>query len=175
MKIENNFKNPATVRGFSLIEVLFSLLVFSFGAISILGLMVSTTKNEVLSKDQIIAAQLVQEGMELTRNLADNKYALASGTYRVDYLVDNINANGRFSSSADKRLYLKNGYFSHDSTGTSTKFYRKIETDVSVANQITITSTVFWGDTTGTFPATCNIATKCETAKVVVFNTSYTP
>lgn len=161
-----------TGKGFSLIEVLFSLAVFFIGIVSILALMISNTKTEILSKDQLIASQLVQEGIELVRNLVDNEYVITPGqSYCVDYLVNSTDPSGHFSVAADNqsyRLYQKNGFFSHDNSGSPTKFYRKIEVSSPNAGQTLIRATVFWGDTAGVFPTVCNIGAKCETSVSIV-------
>lgn len=61
-----------TKRGFSLVEVLFSLLVLTLGIAGVLTLMTGNIKNAVDAKNQVIASQLAQEGYEMVRNLRDN-------------------------------------------------------------------------------------------------------
>ena len=123
-------------RGFSLIEVLLSLVVLSFGITAVAVLMVNNIKNLQTSKNQIIALQLAQEGIELVRNLKDNNTAFISKPTAPkvdgsDYSIDKDTSFGDFSSDADaKRLNLTVPpaaiFYTHSGT-TATKFFRKIK------------------------------------------------
>jgi prepilin-type N-terminal cleavage/methylation domain-containing protein len=158
-------------KGFSLIEVLFSIVVLSIGIVSVLVIMGDNIKTSILAKNQIIAAQLVQEGVELVRNLNDNGDSqLVVGTSYDDYIVDKQPSSSIvFQPSGDFRLYLNGSVYSHDANGEETKFFRKIKvTDDS--NQRVITSTVVWNED-GNFPADltdCLALNGCATASSVI-------
>jgi len=157
-------------KGFSLIEVLFAIVVLSIGIVSVLIIMGTNIKTSILAKNQIIAAQLVQEGIELVRNLNDNEDPrLVAGTnydgYRVNF--DTASTSIDFVSSADYRLNLVGDSYSH-SNGEATRFSRKIDISDDGEQRI-ITSTVVW-NSEGDFPAIadCNILNECATANSVI-------
>ena len=160
--------------GFSLVEVLFSLLVLTLGIVGVVLIMTANIKVYVEAKNQIIAAQLVQAGTELVKNLNDNGQ-FTDGTsylnYKVDANVSTSPATIRFvSAGTNYQLYLdSNGFYSHTSSGgTSTKYIRRIDIDgTSAVGQRKVTSKVAW-DGTGTFPATCNISSKCISSVLVI-------
>jgi prepilin-type N-terminal cleavage/methylation domain-containing protein len=157
-------------KGFSLVEVLLSLMVLSIGISGITILMTTNIKNTIVAKNQIIASSLAQEGIELVRNLKDSRDVsmdvFVAGPAYIDKSIDNTGLN--MNSAAAKRLYQKNGLYSHDSSGTATatKFYRKVEFVVTgiagppSTRVITVTSYVTW-KSGGTFAGTCNIANEC--------------
>lgn len=124
-------------KGLSLVEVLVSLLALSFGVIAVSMLMVGNFKNSQDTRNQIIAAQLTQEGTELVRNLKDSG-ALDGAVYRnsscppshcqdqrIDYTMASLSNGG-------KQLYLRNNFYEHQSGGgTPTKFFRKIDLEIT--------------------------------------------
>ncbi len=162
-------------KGFSLIEVLFSLLVLSIGIVSIVAIMTANIKTSAMARNQIIAAQLTQEGIELVRNLNDNSMLTDKTDYN-DHRIDMDAATGEisFPNAGNFRLYLDetSGYYSHSGGGTPTKFCRKIDIDGSVSGKRIVTSEVWWdGPDNLNPPAICNVSNKCITASLVI---SYT-
>lgn len=178
--MNNNFSKYRA--GFSLVEVLFSLTVLSVGVASVAVLMTSNIKNSITAKNQVIASQLAQEGVELVKNIKDNQDLTAlrftadmqtGNDYRVDFDSNyaTFKGSGTVSSGFDnKQLFLKlnGGIFMHESamTPTPTKFYRKISVTVTppappvtTTGSAEVTSYVIWGGTE--FPTTCNTANKC--------------
>ncbi|HBI33892.1 MAG TPA: hypothetical protein DEA43_02665 [Candidatus Moranbacteria bacterium] len=166
-------------QGFSLVEVLISLLVLSIGISSVLFLMTANTKNSINAKNQIIASGLAQEGIELVRNLKDNNPATfttditTQNDYRIDYTFSyDAFRNSNNASNAQKQLFLNgNGFYSHSNGvgAISTKFYRKISVSiatVSLKKVATITSYVSWNDSG--IPAVCNVANKCVSVVAVL-------
>jgi prepilin-type N-terminal cleavage/methylation domain-containing protein len=161
-------------KGFSLVEVLFALLVLTVGITSILFIMVRNIRNSIEAKDQIIAAELVQEGMELVRNLNDNKF-LINGTAYPNMRVDVTESGGGsvitfVEAGTDWRLFIVSGAYAHSggSAGTETKFSRRIDVfDDSATSQRTIRSRVSWNGL-GTIPVNCNIANQCASADSII-------
>lgn len=156
-------------QGFSLVEVLFSLMVLSVGVASIAVLMTSNIKNSINAKNKIVASELAQEGIELMRNLKDNKSPimedLVAGTYsnrRIDKdssVADDINGN-------DKQLYLNNSFYTHNASGIPTKFHRSISFSVAgnasatpSTRVTTVTSFVSW-NSAGSF-SPCDDSNEC--------------
>jgi prepilin-type N-terminal cleavage/methylation domain-containing protein len=126
-------KNSKFNRGFSLIEVLVTLLILSFGIAAVTFLMAANIQSSIDAKNQIIASQLAQEGAELVRNLKDNRnsdlYNLTKGgspynNLRIDMTMSKLD------SGPDKRLYLNGNFYTHSLAGTSTKFFRTLSLEV---------------------------------------------
>jgi len=176
MKKDINKKNK---RGFSLIEVLIALFILSFGVSAVFVLMSSSIKDAQTSKNQTIAAQLAQEGIELVKNFKDN--AATPATFSTELAIGGVDFRADYSSTyvlfkqsptsfpgpVNKKLYLDSGFYTHtaSSTSTDTKFLRKIAVSVdAVSKNATITVTISWNGTD--FPAEtaadpCNITKKC--------------
>lgn len=164
-----NQKKIQTIKqqGFSLVEVLFALLVFAIGITSILFIMVRNIRNSIEARDQIVAAELVQEGLELVRNLNDNLQLTVGANY-PNFRVDASNTIISFTDAGTNwRLFNNNGAYSHNTAGTVTKFARRIDVVDGEAGQRTIISMVAW-DNTGEIPPVCNITTHCASARAVV-------
>lgn len=165
-----------TEQGFSLVEVLLSMLVLSVGIAGILVLMTSNIKNSITAKNQIIASGLAQEGIELVRNLKDNNpedFKSSGANYKIngDYRIDVDTSYAAFVPGGDTRLYLptSGGIYSHASgAGTvATKFHRKIEiANDAVDENVRVVSYVSWNGTG--IPATCNVGNKCASVQTVL-------
>jgi prepilin-type N-terminal cleavage/methylation domain-containing protein len=166
-------------KGFSLVEVLFALLVLAVGIVGVLTIMVGNIKNSIEARDQIIAAELVQEGLELVRHLSDNA-SLSPGnkpSHRVwaDDFSGGVASIWFTSVTAPAfRLFIRNNAYVHQFPAqvgdVATRFARRIDV-VDALNpadkQRTITSTVSW-DNTGDIPAVCNIANRCARGSLVI-------
>lgn len=172
----HKFRKP----GFSLIEVLIAILILLFGIMAIAVLMVNNIKNLQTSKNQIQAAMLAQEGIELVRNMKDSGDLNSDAPGVCEYtgrladtvLCDDlrIDKDNDLNKGSGRQLYLDaNNFYVHNNTGTSaTKFFRKIDLSISeeyVASdskrEIKVTSFVSWNDAGIPTPADCNIGNKC--------------
>jgi type II secretory pathway pseudopilin PulG len=160
-----------------LIEVLVSLFVLSIGITAIAVLMVDNIKNLQTSKNQIVASQLAQEGIELVRNLKDNNSdsvinnmntaGSPYNNYRIDKDMSSVNST---NNTGEQLLYLNGSFYTH-TTGSPTKFFRRIDFIVSgsalpapSSRQIKATCYVTWNNTgflAMSLPADCNVANKC--------------
>ncbi|EKE19313.1 MAG: hypothetical protein ACD_9C00051G0003 [uncultured bacterium] len=181
--------------GFSLIEVLITLMILSVGISAITALMTGNIRTTVNAKNQIIASELAQEGIEMVRNIRESNIVAGRDSFtnlmhtttinqtlcRIDYDDDvltwkiddaaNCNQGAAGLGAGNYRLYLKNGFYSHDSTGSSTKFARRMvfsqqdengDPDTS-ANpyRILVRSIVSWDDQFPEVIGSCTIANKC--------------
>ena len=168
--------------GFSLIEVLVAMLVLSMGFAAVFSLMTINIRSSENAKNQIIASQLAQEGLELVRNLRDNgsldasypdSAACTPASKCIDLRIDKDDTVLNTSTALSKLLYLNNNFYTH-TAGTATKFFRKIDLSItgdknatpSSTRVITVTSYVTWNGTG--VPATCNIGNKCVSAVSVL-------
>ena len=187
----NNIKDK---KGFSILETIIAAFVLSIGILTVVGLISSSLKNSMDSRNQIIASELVQEGIELARNVRDGNFITGSSDSFTGFPASNL-ADCRVSKldfspkidcgSGDKRMIYANGYYIHngqDSSGTSTQFFRRItfqyfKSDGSAAANptdpatvsATITSMVSWnGSIPSTNTALCNAARKCVYTQLVL-------
>ncbi|MDA9129455.1 prepilin-type N-terminal cleavage/methylation domain-containing protein [Candidatus Gracilibacteria bacterium] len=71
MRVQNS---QAKYSGFSIIEVLIGIFIFSLGLISIYAILVSSLSVNERNKNSIIASNLAREQIELLRNIRDTNY-----------------------------------------------------------------------------------------------------
>ncbi len=71
MNYFNSSKNKKNQRGLTIIEALVSLVVLSMGLIPALAIISSSIRLSSLIKNNLIAANLAQEGVEVIRSLRD--------------------------------------------------------------------------------------------------------
>jgi type II secretory pathway pseudopilin PulG len=182
------FSNKPTLRsgkksaGFSLIEVVISVFLVAVGLVSSVQLISSGIYTSLDSRDQMIAAELAQEGVELVRNIRDNNWLNegngGSFTYfpnnrqncRIDKNYDyDVTPNIGCHINDDKRLYLENNFYVHNSTNTtSTKFHRRLDISDSSANR-ELKVYVYWGaDLDNGADPDCKLSNKCVSAKTIL-------
>src|SRR3989344_2191388 len=133
--------------GFTLIELVASLIVLI--AILQTFLLISANVNSSsMLRDSLIASNLVQEGIEVVRNIRDrdsflgNSFgaSLPNGSWRVQW-----NSTSLLDLSGDPSLKKDSAskFFSYDS-GSDTIFRRTISISAISANEIRVISTVRW-------------------------------
>lgn len=79
--------------GFTLVEIIVVLFVISLGLVGVLTLIVQNIQSQSYNKNNLIAYQLAQEGIELIRKVRDSNWKasqpfntnLADGEYYMDY------------------------------------------------------------------------------------------
>jgi type II secretory pathway pseudopilin PulG len=128
-----NFKKEPLKRpGFTLVEIVVVLFIISLGLIGVLTLIIQNIQSQSYNKNNLIAYQLAQEGIELVRKVRDSNWKahvpyntnLVDGEYYMDYL-DTIPT----SSTGPTSLVLKtdnNGFYIHDAAGSDSGFSRKL-------------------------------------------------
>jgi len=70
--------------GFSIIEVLVGIFIFSFGLVSIFMLLTSSLNLNEYNKNKIIAGNLAREQIELFRNIRDTNYETLHKWNQID-------------------------------------------------------------------------------------------
>lgn len=155
MKQKNKLKRQF---GFSILEVIIAILIISIGMIGVLSLITQNIQVQYIGKNDLIASQLAQEGLELVRNIRDENWLVGAGGdtwksgngdanmnivqdggYAIDYSgvivdVDSIDNAGLKIDAAD--------FYAHGA-GQATAFYRLI-TVVDNAEYLEVESKVRW-------------------------------
>jgi len=169
-------------KAFSFVEVMISVFLLSVGMIAIITLMSGNLRDSLDSRNQVIAAGLAQEGIELVKNVRDTNWLVhktnpvvhsfdgfpntASGTNcTIDYTLIGLGALN--CNPASNILKIDNNSFYNHTGVTDTRFQRKLVISDSVADKNVI-SMVIWG---GSFPpdfSTCNTSTKCAYAQLTL-------
>jgi Tfp pilus assembly protein PilV len=165
-------------KGFSFVEVLVSVFLLSVGLIAVISLFSAQVLKMMNNRDYAIAAFLAQEGTELAVNIRDTNWANDQKAFDYNNTLPAASANNCIVSynsvsiscggSSDNNLYLNSGkYYSHNSSGTKTKFRRKIEItydtgSASSASSMKVISVVIWEGEN--FPSESNLENKCNFA-----------
>gem|GEM_PF-333468 len=150
----------ARLTGFTVLEIIAVIFIASLGLIGVLALATQNIKVSSLNRNELIASQLAQEGLELVRNQRDknwldgNDWKLGAGagsdsdiyqdgTYAIDYNNGITNVTG--IDSPDAVLKINNGFYEHNS-GTPTIFSRLITVIDNASDYMEIESNVRWSD-----------------------------
>lgn len=147
-------KNNYNQSGFSLIEVLAVLFVVSIALLGLVSLIVQNIQVQSVNKNNLIAYNLAQEGIELIRQTRDSNWRaaaafdkdLTTGIYYIDY------RDSKPKQTGNGLIYLYNGFYIN-STGTEsgaipTIFTREIYLDKPVydGNPLQVRSLITWID-----------------------------
>lgn len=174
-----NIKQKNKYPAFSIIEVLASLFLFSAAIIGTVSLMSGEIWKSIEKRNEAIAGQLSQEGIELVRNIRDNNWVKKENAFegfdagdierKIDYTDLSLKPLGGFSSTS---LYLSgSGFYSHSSTGSSeTVFNRKIIINSLSPKQKEVFSMVAWNRDDFPAIADCEFYNKCFYVKTVLSN-----
>jgi Tfp pilus assembly protein PilV len=144
--------------GFSFIELLAVMFIVNVALITLISMSMQAIQTERFNRNVLIAAQLAQEGIELVRNIRDTDWQAGAspnsvfnpasdGVYAMDYTLSPATALTGGLADANAKLYLdSSGYFSHSSTGSSTKFRRAITIQTNGATSTDVSSEVQFSD-----------------------------
>jgi len=146
---------------FSLVEIVVILFIISLGLVGILSLIIQNIQSQSYNKNNFIAYQLAQEGVELIRQVRDSnwKNGVNFGTNLVplsgfvaEYYMDYRDTMPHDASSNPTLLTILKqdsaGFYFHGATSaaTTTPFSRLIRvTDLS-ENNFRVNSLVSWQD-----------------------------
>jgi len=121
--------NDLKTEGFTLLEGIVAIFLITVGVGGAYALISQTISSAIISSQKLIASYLVQEGIEIIRNIRDTNWlegtswndGLPSGDWEVDYKTQNLT-----QGYAGRYLNIdSNGFYSY-SPGSPTKFKRKI-------------------------------------------------
>jgi len=165
--IKNNVNNK-NIKGFTIMEIMVSIYIISIGLIGIYSLISQNIKVKYINSNTLIAVQLAQEGIELTRNIRDNNWLTMDISGNPIPYYSNIatqNGNKKFNINYDLTLtsgitniddagcslYINssNGLYTSSSTAPNIKtmFNRMIETNnFDTSSSTEVISTIQWKD-----------------------------
>ena len=133
-------------KGFTLIEALVALVILTLalGPALVLSSNISSTASVV--RNNLIAANLSQEGVEVIRALRDANWfnglsfdaGIADGIYRIEW-----NSNALISLGSNPPLKINAGLYNY-SFGTDTKFKRTVTITKINSEELRIISDVTW-------------------------------
>ncbi len=149
------FHRGTTHAGFTLLEMLFAVVIFSFALVSLMLIAGKGVIATASAKDQLTAQYLAEEGAEVVRNVRDGNFVNQNDwlmgidctkenpcdvSYNNGSSLESIGSQGRFLSASDT------GYFSGDETiSGEQKFSRAIYLeDAGAGDQKIIVVKITW-------------------------------
>lgn len=148
-------KTIKKAQGFTLIEVITILFIVSLALVGILSLVVQSLNSQSYNKNNLIAYQLAQEGIELIRHVRDsnwranqawnNNLGAGEAVYYMDYLDT---APHPLTSPGQNILRLDSaGFYSHDPSGTPSGFSRTMKVDsINAGHALILVVEIAWLD-----------------------------
>ena len=157
-------------RGFTLVETLVAISIFTVSILALMAVLSQGIADTSYAKQKIIAGYLAQEGIEYVRNMRDTKVLYGSGNpwnqFKSDFSPCNSENNAcgfvkplPFSVSTcsalnDCKLYVNDGGYDTNPSGSYSGFVRKIWMDTAGANEVKIFSKVSWTQGSGSYKIT---------------------
>lgn len=137
--------------GFSIIEVMVAVGIISVGMMGVLSLMSQNVQVQAVTKNNLIASMLAQEGIELVRNIRDTNWLTSTATNYYDNIfatstIDNIGIYTKSDldfndASSTLAIDSKGLYSAHGATST---IFKRLITVSSTTDYMNIKSTVRW-------------------------------
>jgi len=135
-------------QGFSIVEGMIAVTLISVGLIAVLSLINSSLRLPAIAKDEFLAANLAQEGIEIVRAIRDENWIggnnfdqnLPEGKWRVHYLETRLLP---LSSNPPLLFDPTTGFFQYNS-GSETKFRRQINIDRVSDRELRVSAAVTW-------------------------------
>lgn len=103
------------IKGFSILEVMVGIFLFTMGMLSIYALIVSTYNMNAYNKNYIIATSLARQQLELIRNIRDSNYVYLKRYNQINPSLEyKKNASGEYPSIFEtwKKYKIENDYSS---------------------------------------------------------------
>jgi type II secretory pathway pseudopilin PulG len=150
-------------KGFSILEIIASIAIITIGLIGVLSLIVQNIQVQKINKNNLIALQLAQEGIELTRRERDNNWLNGNSAFSDITEVDNLKSfaidsngiiDGVLIGDNAARLTTDTGYYLHGGSDISI-FRRIVETNNNYsASSTEVDCIVQWTEKNQTFKQT---------------------
>ncbi len=148
--LTTNYSLPTNNAGFTLVEALVSLLILSIALTAVFHILTVSIGDAELIKNNFIASGLVQEGMEVTRNIRDHDWyagspfgtSIPDGIYRVQWNSQALLALG---SNPPLKKDSGNGLINYD-TGNDTVFKRTVTISTVSGVEKRVVVSVTWDE-----------------------------
>ena len=172
------FKKDA---GFSIIESLFGVFFFLVALVPVMSITALSFDITGRIKNNLIATNLAQEGIEVTRALRDSNWLIPNrsfsegllGTWQIEWNTDWAGSQPQIVVSAESSPLLKidsSGVYNYIS-GIDTKFRRAVTvTEVNAGLELLVVSTVVWPVHKGPTPSGCPSGFECLRIESHMFN-----
>lgn len=180
-KIKPGDKFRKHEKGFSIIEAIFAAAFFVIALVPIMGIAALSFDVAARIRDNMVASNLVQEGLEVVRGLRDSNWFIPGrsfgtgmvGSWLVEWNSDWLSQPPQAAASIATSPFLRintSGVYNYAS-GTSTK-YRRVVTVTEVVPDIELkaVSMVIWPIHRGTTPPGCPSGFDCVQAELRLFN-----
>lgn len=150
-------------KGFTLIELMISIFILSVGIIAVYGAFSIMAILSSEASDRLTAAYLAQEGVEIIRNIRDTnwlnpqEFGVIEWDRGLDACENELGCEVDYTTTGfgstpvypwqETPLVINSetGFYGYDSSGTATKFTRKITIDTSLApDALRVKAEVFW-------------------------------
>ncbi len=152
-----NFSKIKENKGFSMIELMASIVILSFGIIVIYNIFSNFIVLTNTISSRLTAIYLAKEGIEITRNIRDNNILNnknwdkdltgCSGGCQADYKAGTaLEASTNSFKNYNNNNFLQinsDGFYSYD-LGNPSKFKRKIIITIINSNVAKVDAQVFW-------------------------------
>lgn len=160
------FKQENTNKGFTLVETLIAISIFSLSILALTSVLSQGISNTGYAKMKIIAGYLSQEGIEYIRNMRDNYILYSEDTSNewVNFLAKlapcnkidkcgfntaatNTDPSFIFTCASNPdgcKIYLSNGSYNTNSVGADSGFTRTMWKTTVSADEVKVYSVVYW-------------------------------
>lgn len=138
-------------KAFSLVEIIIILFIISMGMLGVLSLIIQNIQSQTYNKNNLIAFQLAQEGIELVRMVRDSNWrngeaytaGLPEGRLYMDF--EDLEPTVFSGNTVDFLLRLgADGFYRHGGTDPSSSFSREIDLDLLNANSLQVDVHISW-------------------------------
>lgn len=140
-------------KAFSLVEIIIILFIISIGMLGVLSLIVQNIQTQTYNKNNLIAFQLAQEGVELIRMVRDSNWqsgrdflsGLPRGNVYMDF--DDTEPHVLESEGTNQAHALRlddEGFYRHDGSGPSSGFSRLITLTSPDSNTLQVDVRITW-------------------------------
>jgi type II secretory pathway pseudopilin PulG len=141
--------------GFSILEIVVAIFIITMGMVGVLSLITQNIQVQYINKNNLIASQLAQEGLELIRNKRDKNWLEGndwiSGITPGDYIADYTGYIGIVSGMEEAKLQERNdlgeeGYYWYNAEDSNTIFSRLITTSQTSSELLNVSCLIQWED-----------------------------
>lgn len=153
--MQRNFQNSKQKStGFTVVEVLFSIVVLTIGIVGVIGFASKILKNSQENASRFTASYLAQEGFEIIRNIRDGNWLEGDSWLEgldncqsgctTDYrILGNENPQLDTTRPLNAKLKIDENLGYNYSTGAETRFERKIQIN-QTGGKLDVLVTITW-------------------------------